>query len=216
MREHLKLLVCGPIEKILNFEFANKNLLLEALTHRSFKETYGLADCYEKQEVLGDAILDYIANSNLIKYTMFEKYNIEERQTQTYITNEDFKPFDAHQAKSLLTKNDFLAKLVSLFGIHEFILYEKRKPSFDNTDSQKLANSRAETSTDWQKKKSQQQLNKEYDLDRYILYSFKKNFKMNNREIEIFEPCKIMGDVFEALIGAIFIDAGIKEVLRVF
>jgi dsRNA-specific ribonuclease len=53
-------------------------------------------------------------------------------------------------------------------------------------------------------------------LDRYILYSFKKNFKMNNREIEIFEPCKIMGDVFEALIGAIFIDAGIKEVLRVF
>ena len=132
VREHLKLLVCAPIEKILNFEFANKNLLLEALTHRSFKETYGLADCYEKQEVLGDAILDYIANSNLIKYTMFEKYNIEERQTQTYITNEDFKPFDAHQAKSLLTKNDFLAKLVSLFGIHEFILYEKRKPSFEN------------------------------------------------------------------------------------
>ena len=39
---------------------------------------------------------------------------------------------------------------------------------------------------------------------------------MNNREIEIFEPCKIMGDVFEALIGAIFIDGGIKEVLRVF
>ena len=35
-------------------------------------------------------------------------------------------PFDAHQAKSLLTKNDFLAKLVCLFGIQEFILYEKK------------------------------------------------------------------------------------------
>ena len=74
--QKLKELVCGPVEKILNFEFANKNLLLEALTHRSFKETHSLTACYEKMEVLGDAILDYIANSNLIKYTMFEKYNI--------------------------------------------------------------------------------------------------------------------------------------------
>ena len=86
VREKLIDLVCGPVEKILNFQFANKNLLLEALTHRSFKETYGLASCYEKLEVLGDAILDYIANSNLIKFTMFEKYNIEERRNQTYIT----------------------------------------------------------------------------------------------------------------------------------
>ena len=49
-----------------------------------------------------------------------------------------------------------------------------------------------------------------------MLYSFHKNFKMNNRDIELFEPCKILGDVFEALVGAIFIDAGIEEVLRVF
>ena len=80
VRAKLRNLVCPPVEKILNFQFSDKDLLLEALTHRSFKETYGLAACYEKMEVLGDAILDYIANSNLIKYTMFEKYNIQERQ----------------------------------------------------------------------------------------------------------------------------------------
>ena len=212
----LKELVCAPVEKILNFQFANKNLLLEALTHRSFKETYCLTACYEKMEVLGDAILDYIANANLIKYTMFEKYNIEERLSQVYITQEDFKPFDAHQAKSLLTKNDFLAKLITLFGIHEFILYEKKKPFLDVIDAAISEGATATTAPDWQKKKQQQMMSKEYDLDRYIRYSFKKDFKMNNREIEIFEPCKIMGDVFEALIGAIFIDGGIKEVLRVF
>mgnify|MGYP001056512569 CR=1 FL=1 len=38
---------------------------------------------------------------------------------------EDFKPFDAHQAKCLLTKNDFLAKLVVLFGLHQHILFDK-------------------------------------------------------------------------------------------
>ena len=72
-------MVIEPVENILGVKFNNKSILLEALTHRSFKETYGLAFCYEKLEVLGDAILDYIANSNLIKFTMFEKYNIEER-----------------------------------------------------------------------------------------------------------------------------------------
>ena len=39
---------------------------------------------------------------------------------------------------------------------------------------------------------------------------------MNNRDIELFEPCKILGDVFEALIGAIFMDLGIEKVIDVF
>ena len=80
LSEKMKELVIQPVETILDFKFKDKNLLLEALTHRSFKDTYGLNACYEKLEVLGDAILDYIANSNLIKYTIFEKYNIEERR----------------------------------------------------------------------------------------------------------------------------------------
>lgn len=86
-------------------------------------ETYELGLCYEKLEVLGDSILDYVANSNLIKFTMFEKYNVEERLSREYIVAEEFQPFDAHQAKSMLTKNNFLAKLMCLFGLHEYILY---------------------------------------------------------------------------------------------
>lgn len=82
----LKELICSDVEKILRYKFANRNLLIHALTHRSFKEAYSLEDCYEKLEVLGDAILDYLANQNLIKFTMFEKYNIQERRAQKYIT----------------------------------------------------------------------------------------------------------------------------------
>ena len=69
----------SPVEQILNYEFKDKYLLLEAFTHRSFKEYHSLSKNYEILAVLGDAILDYIANSNLIKYTILEKYNIEER-----------------------------------------------------------------------------------------------------------------------------------------
>ncbi len=48
----------------------------------------------------------------------------------------------------------------------------------------------------------------EREIDKYILFSFKKDFALNNRDIELFEPSKILGDVFEALIGAVFIDGG--------
>ena len=131
----LKQVVIDPVEKILNYKFANKNLLLESLTVRPFKDAYGLNGHMEKLEVLGDAILDYIANANLLRYTMFERYNMEERRQQQYIMPEDFKPFDAHQAKSLLTKNDFLAKLVVLWGLHEHILFDKPEPVFYSKQS---------------------------------------------------------------------------------
>ncbi len=49
----------------------------------------------------------------------------------------------------------------------------------------------------------------EKDADKFIKYSFRRNFHLNDREPELFEPPKILGDVFESLIGAIFIDGGI-------
>ncbi len=39
---------------------------------------------------------------------------------------------------------------------------------------------------------------------------------MNGKDIEIFEPPKILGDVFEALMGAVFIDGGIGKVVEVY
>ena len=79
-----------PVEQILNYTFKDKNLLLESFTSRNFMEAFQTGSCYEKLEVLGDSILDYIANSNLIKFTMFEKYNVDERLSQKYVTAEDF------------------------------------------------------------------------------------------------------------------------------
>lgn len=127
--------VCPNVEKILGYKFKNPKLLLEALTHRTFKDAHQLESCWEKLEVLGDSILDYIVNSNLLKYTVFERYNIEERKQQKYIMPEDFKPFDAHQAKCLLTKNSFLAKLTVLFSIQEYVLFEQPKqPKYKPND----------------------------------------------------------------------------------
>ena len=48
----------------------------------------------------------------------------------------------------------------------------------------------------------------ELEIDKFVSYSFRKDFLMNNREVELFEPTKLLGDVFAARIGAVFIDGG--------
>jgi len=57
---------------------------------------------------------------------------------RTHLNTETFNPFDAHQAKSLLTKNDFLAKLIALFGLHDYILYCKPKQAPPAPESSEL------------------------------------------------------------------------------
>jgi dsRNA-specific ribonuclease len=39
---------------------------------------------------------------------------------------------------------------------------------------------------------------------------------MNSHEIEIYEANKILGDVFEAIVGAVFEDGGIEKVVEVY
>lgn len=61
-------------DRILRYRFRNPMLLIEALTHRSARDPLELGVCYEKLEVLGDSILDYLCNFSLLHYTMFERY----------------------------------------------------------------------------------------------------------------------------------------------
>lgn len=53
----------GQLEKIINYSFINKKLLIEALTHKSFKQEYN----NERLEFLGDAILDLVIAEYLFK-----------------------------------------------------------------------------------------------------------------------------------------------------
>jgi dsRNA-specific ribonuclease len=54
------------------------------------------------------------------------------------------------------------------------------------------------------------------DVDDYLLFSHKNDFLLNQREIEPFEPPKILGDVFESVLGAVFNDGGMDAVYHVF
>ncbi|MCF6339910.1 MAG: ribonuclease III [Sulfurimonas sp.] len=51
------------LENILNYNFKNKKLVIEALTHKSHKQSYD----NERLEFLGDAVLDLIVGEYLFK-----------------------------------------------------------------------------------------------------------------------------------------------------
>jgi ribonuclease-3 len=64
----------NQIEQSLQYGFQNKNLILQALTHRSFlnesKEGYNALFSNERLEFLGDSIMD-----SLISHYLFEKFS---------------------------------------------------------------------------------------------------------------------------------------------
>lgn len=103
--------------------------------------------------------------------------------------NPDYQPGDAHQAKLKLAKNELLAKMSCVLGFHRYCLFYDQK---DNLYSKK-------------------------DVRDYLKYSFtEKVFPMNQRKLEPFETPKILGDIFESVMGAIFEDGGLDEVHRVY
>jgi ribonuclease-3 len=53
----------AQLEKRLNYTFDNKQLIIEALTHKSYKKSYN----NERLEFLGDAVLDLIVGEFLFK-----------------------------------------------------------------------------------------------------------------------------------------------------
>lgn len=89
-----------------------------------------------------------------------------------------------------LAKNELLSKLACILGLQKFCLYHDRKE--ENILSKK-------------------------DVREFLSYSFRcKNFPMNQRRLEPFESPKLLGDIFESVMGAVYEDSGLDEVHRVY
>jgi len=55
--------VVASVEERLGYQFRDKNLIIEALTHKSFKKPYN----NERLEFLGDAVLDLVVGEYLYR-----------------------------------------------------------------------------------------------------------------------------------------------------
>ena len=88
------------LEKSLDYQFKNKNLIIEALTHKSYKKPYN----NERLEFLGDAVLDLVVGEYL-----FHKFpNVDEGEL-------------SKMRASLVNEKGF-EKLSHLLNLGEFLL----------------------------------------------------------------------------------------------
>ncbi|KAM0751249.1 hypothetical protein T439DRAFT_325399 [Meredithblackwellia eburnea MCA 4105] len=161
-----------PIETKLDYNFKNPMFLLQAVTHRSY--TLAETHCYEREEFLGDAILDYWATTRL--WSHFGS------------TTNFLNPKRLSFLRAILVSNATLAFLaIKVLGIHSSIL--RNSFHLDTEIRQSVESCEA------------------WGLERVV----------NEPLTWSWDPPKVLGDVLEALLGAVFVDSGctLQPVLRI-
>ena len=106
------------LEVKINYKFKNKELLKNALTHKTYAfEAKEPLEYNERLEFLGDSILGFVVAENL------------------YNTNRYFSEGELTRRRSVLVNNSFLAKKAKELGIGDFLLFgigEKKQNGSEN------------------------------------------------------------------------------------
>lgn len=177
------------------YKFKNIDILEQALTHKS--KNYSFSKNYEKLELLGDSIVESFISQ--YTYCIFSPYLFEDEDDITTL-NKSKKKLSANDElirknakifnnkfmthiKSYLCSNYFMCKLSILIGLPKLIRF------------------------------GENDINNQYKLKKFLEYEniskfFESSFS-SYVSTEIFQP-KFVADLFEALIGAIYIDSDLK------
>jgi dsRNA-specific ribonuclease len=155
----------SSLEELLGYTFKNKHLLVIAFTHGSVNSTYS----YERQEFLGDALLEI--------YLVLNIYNINKNNIHSI---SDINASSVTRAKSLLASNNYLIKICIMFGLYRYL-------SIDRSGIPPL---------------------KQY------IDSFDPNQYINEYGEDVIARPKVLSDIVEALIGAIFLDSDLEQCFK--
>ena len=158
----------GKIEEVVGYTWKEKSFILQAFTHPSYGDNR-LTETYERLELLGDAVLDYLV-------------------TCYVFCNTDADPGRLTDIRSALVNNNFYASLLTDASLDKHILHSA--PGV-------LRKMLAYLEDRWW----------DGDSDNIDL-----NLRLFNEdeplELDMVEVPKVLGDVFEAIIGAVFLDCG--------
>ena len=175
------------------YDFKNKSLLQQAMTHKS--KNYSNSKNYEKLELLGDSIVEIFIS----QYTfcifgpyLFNDPNESDEENESNMNEYEklikknariFNNKYMTHIKSYLCSNYFMCKLSILIGLPKLIKF------------------------------SENNINMKNQLDQFLdfnnINSFTESPLNNYISTEIYQP-KFIADLFESLIGAIYIDSDLK------
>ena len=165
------------LEKILNYSFNNKWFAICAITHSSCCDNW-FTGSYEKQEFLGDAVLDRLIATFCFEYKRRDGTRLD--------------PGQMTDLRSALVNNAYLGCLLVKFDLHKsiFLAAHETKNQID-TCAENL-------------RSYSDQLH--LTIGSYVMV--KSDEASDELRLVPIEVPKILGDVLEALIGAIYLDSG--------
>ncbi len=95
------------LEKIIGYEFQDKSLLRQAITHKSYADLHG-GENYERLEFLGDSVLELVTSEIL-----FAKYPTEDEGSLT-------------KRREYMVEGKSLEKISVQMGLDQFLLINKQ------------------------------------------------------------------------------------------
>ncbi|EGK96757.1 AGAP002836-PB [Anopheles gambiae str. PEST] len=172
-------------EQALGYRFRDRSYLLQAMTHASYSPNR-LTDCYQRLEFLGDAILDYLITRHL------------------YEDRRQHSPGALTDLRSALVNNTIFASLAVRHGFHKYFLHLSPglQEVIDRFVRIQQENGHRITEEEYYLPDEDDELG-EYG-------AMGEDGPGEGRgvgEAEDVEVPKALGDVFESIAGAIFLDS---------
>ena len=181
--------------------FTNKRLLQEALTHAS--QYNATTPSYQRLEFLGDAVLDF-----LITEYLYEQHS-KEGLTPGLLTD----------MRQLAVCNSTFVLLAMRNGFNKFLFYTSEVLFWHISHYQQHLETHQEEV--WKHKLSKNEREKEKEKENEGTEGVPDTTDDSDEDDDVDEKVvlpKVLGDVFESVAAAIFIDSGgdLKEVWRVY
>ena len=174
------------LERLIDYTFNRKMLLLEALTHASYNGPH--ASCsYERLEFLGDAILDYIIVKRL------------------YAHSPPLSHQKMHGIRTAMANAAFLA-----FRMFETYVYEERTNvvTMQKEEHAKYLWQFLRTGTNYQLQSSRDAAVKQHQAVREtILRGLQEGARFPWELLALTDAPKFLSDIVESVIGAVYVDS---------
>lgn len=182
------------IERVLNYKFQNRAILKEAFTHSSKSSHRN----YQRLEFLGDSLIDWV----LTRF-FFNSYP-------------KCTPAQLSELRQAAVSNECLARFTVKLGFDEFIIYNEATDikNVIETYLEYLENQVIPLEEEEAKRKFAED-EEEGEVEQVGINQLRKHLDVSTTPnpttksaITHIEGPKILGDIFESVAGAIFVDSG--------
>ncbi|KAJ1963312.1 Dicer-like protein 1 [Dipsacomyces acuminosporus] len=187
------------IEGVIGYQFKNRMLLVEALTHCSNADLE--SSSYQRLEYLGDAVLDYMVTKRYYDY------------------KPELSPHRMTLVKHVAVSNDVLGLVVFCNKLHTYVrhnseilvtaLYDYELQLERARNTWRESSSAADPDNDEQAQSHMQPVDSGIEDAGGLAQAVEDIYKDIPPECwKLVQAPKVLGDIFESLLGAVYVDSG--------